>query len=112
MVYFTSLLATAVLSTAALAANFDVSVGAGGFVYQPSTITAQIGDTVSFHFTSVAHDVIQSTFDTPCSYLTGGFAVTTQSSSSATYTLNITSSDPLWFFCSVRINCIRITSKV
>jgi len=39
--------------SAAWAANHMVTVGAGGFVFNPNTITAAVGDTVEFMFTGV-----------------------------------------------------------
>jgi plastocyanin len=89
----------------AAAASFQVKVGSGGNVYEPSTITAQMGDTVEFHFTGSRHDVIQSSFESPCSPSSGGFFVPIQSSSTKVFTVNVTSTDPLYFYCSVASHC-------
>jgi len=35
------------------AANFQVNVGQGGLVYNPNTVTANVGDTVTFVFDGV-----------------------------------------------------------
>lgn len=40
-------------STLAAAENFMVTVGSGGFVYNPNTVTANAGDTVEFVVTGV-----------------------------------------------------------
>jgi plastocyanin len=96
-----SLLSIAAFSAAAQAASFTVKVGQGGNVFEPSTITAQVGDQVVFQWGGSAHSVVQSTFDDPCSPLAGGFEVPTQSSSDATFTIDVTSTDPQWFYCAV-----------
>jgi plastocyanin len=40
--------------------------GTGVLAYNPSNITAQVGDTVTFEFHQVNHTVTQSSFNTPC----------------------------------------------
>jgi plastocyanin len=56
------------------AANFDVNVGQGGFVFSPDHVSgAAAGDTVTFHFFPVSHTVTQGSLDTPCTALSGGF---------------------------------------
>jgi len=99
------LLSLIALSAAVHAASFEVKVGQGGNVFEPSTITAQVGDQVVFTWTGSKHSVVESTYDAPCSPLAGGFAVSTQSTSDATFTVNVTSTDPLWFYCSVPSHC-------
>lgn len=39
--------------SAAWGANHMVTVGAGGFVFNPDTVTAAVGDTIEFIFTGV-----------------------------------------------------------
>jgi len=49
-----SLLTALVLSLAAVKAeNHQVTVGQGGFVFTPNTVTAQTGDTIEFVFSGV-----------------------------------------------------------
>jgi plastocyanin len=97
-----SLLSVAALSAAAQAASFTVKVGQGGNVFEPSTVTAQVGDQVEFQWVGSIHSIVQSTFDEPCQPLAGGFAVPDQSSSDVTFTFTVTSTDPIWFYCAVR----------
>jgi plastocyanin len=97
-----SLLFVAALSAVAQAASFTVKVGQGGNVFEPSTVTAQLGDQVEFQWVGSSHSIAQSTFDEPCQPLAGGFEVPTQSSSDTTFTITITSTDPMWFYCAVR----------
>lgn len=55
-----------------LAKVISVDVGNGGLVFSPDTITAEKGDSVVFTFYPQSHDVVESTFDKPCSYKSGG----------------------------------------
>jgi plastocyanin len=96
---------TLLFAATASAAVFQVKVGESGNQFQPSTVTAQVGDTVEFHFTGTLHSVVQSSFEAPCSYLANGFMVPPQSSSSKVFTVNVTSTSPEYFFCSVPGHC-------
>lgn len=59
----------------ALAATFDVSVGAGGnLTYNPPFLNAAVGDVVNFVFNPKNHTATQSSFDAPCVPLGGGFS--------------------------------------
>jgi len=104
MVATKNLLATAALAAISSAANVMVQVGQSGLAYSPSSITANVGDTVTFTFDGT-HSVVQSTFNAPCSPLANGFAVPAQSSSGAMFTINITDTNPRWFYCSVSSHC-------
>lgn len=54
-------------------AIWNVTVGgAAGLVYTPTSVQAEVGDTVHFIFESANHTVTQSTFDAPCSPILGG----------------------------------------
>ncbi|KAF8507714.1 hypothetical protein JB92DRAFT_3084004 [Gautieria morchelliformis] len=105
---FQYLAAALSLASAACAAVTTVTVGQGGFVFAPNTITAAEGDVVNFKFTGSPgnHTVSQSTFADPCSQLSGGFDsgfVPVASGFSGTPTewnLTVTNaSAPIWFYC-------------
>lgn len=49
-----------------------VDVGKGGLVFSPDTITAEKGDSIEFTFYPQSHTVVESTFDKPCNYKSGG----------------------------------------
>jgi len=98
-----SLLSAVALSSVAYAKDVVVNVGADGNSYSQSTVTADVGDTVSFHFQG-RHNVIQAAFDSPCSPLSGGFSVPIQTNN-AVFTVAITDTDPKWFYCSVAAHC-------
>jgi plastocyanin len=102
--YAQSLLVSVLLSSIAAAANFDVNVGSNGDNFSPNTIKASVGDTVTFKFTSSPHDVVESTFDAPCTYKNAGIYAPI-SKSPTTFIVNVTSTDPTWFFCSVPGHC-------
>lgn len=55
-----------------LAKTITVDVGKNGLVFSPDTITAEKGDTIEFTFYPQSHTVVESTFDKPCSYKSGG----------------------------------------
>src|ERR1700761_7800607 len=64
-----SILSFAALSVLQVAAskNWDVSVGKSDqFRFDPQTISAAIGDTVTYHYYSKNHSVTQSDFHDPC----------------------------------------------
>ncbi|KAF5373621.1 hypothetical protein D9758_000780 [Tetrapyrgos nigripes] len=73
---FTSLVAVAfaVLPTAVLGANHDVTVGANNaFAFSPTTVIADAGDTITFTFVSRNHSATTASFDDPCPPPVGGF---------------------------------------
>ncbi|OAQ91406.1 extracellular serine-rich protein [Purpureocillium lilacinum] len=90
------------------AANWDVTVGKGGKLkFDPETITARTGDTVTYHFFSKNHTVTQSSFDKPCQLLEkggffSGFTPTTSDSVEAptTFTITVNDTKPVWVYCS------------
>ena len=47
--------------------------GTGVLTFQPNTVTAQPGDTVTFEFHQKNHTATQSTFASPCSPMANGF---------------------------------------
>ncbi|KAK7693226.1 hypothetical protein QCA50_002792 [Cerrena zonata] len=86
-----------------------ITVGASGFTFSPSNITAQVGDIVSFYFTtSTPHSVTQSTFADPCTPLTGsnGTGFDSGLTSQSVFSINVTdTSKPIWFFCKFPGHC-------
>jgi plastocyanin len=99
------LVSAASLLALASAANVDVQVGAdGGLDYSPNTVTAAVGDTITFHFAGEIHDVVQFNDDTPCQPLSGGFSIPPQSGTS-TFVVNVTSTNTEYFYCSVANHC-------
>jgi plastocyanin len=90
-----------------------VTVGEGGkLAYNPSNITAQVGDQIAFEFQSKNHTVTQSTFADPCIPATfngsagadSGFMFIDPngdfSNGHPTWTITVNTDQPLWFHCA------------
>lgn len=61
-------------STPTTGADHRVVVGGTGLLsFNPTTVVAQPGDTVTFEFHQKNHTATQSTFADPCKPMTGGF---------------------------------------
>ncbi|KAK7054644.1 phosphatidylinositol-3-phosphatase ymr1 [Paramarasmius palmivorus] len=91
-------------STAA-ATLLSVAVGDGGLAFNPSSLTAPVGDTVQFQFVAKNHSVTQSTFDNPCVFKdqgvdSGFLKVDTNATEIPSWSFQIDSTDALWFFCA------------
>lgn len=75
--------------------------------YQPESITANIGDTVLFVFLQANHTVTQSTFANPCVKMPGGtdsgFMPNPSGAAGVTFTMPVTASGPLWFYCKQKV---------
>jgi len=91
-------------------ASHLVLVGDNGtLAFNPSSIQAAQGDTVSFEFRSKNHSVTQSTFANPCALMAtpkagvdSGFQLTSNTTTTfAQWTITIDNATaPLWFFCA------------
>jgi plastocyanin len=81
--------------------------GEKGLYFSPTNITASVGDTVIFHFYP-QHDVTQGPFDKPCTPTDGGFysgAYSDTEDGKKKFVMNVTASDPIYFYCSVGMHC-------
>jgi len=117
---FSTFLAALLPVGAALAQNttWTVKVGENGTLsYNPTSVQAQVGDTIAFQFVAKNHTVTQSTFANPCQNLTNpdgstgidsGFmfvnATNVTSFPQWSFTLN-NASAPLWFYCRQTGHC-------
>ncbi|XXG94358.1 hypothetical protein Hte_000612 [Hypoxylon texense] len=95
----------AALTGLANAAHYDVTVGKGGQLkFEPETLTAQPGDTVTYRFFAKNHAVAQSTFNNPCQIqengIFSGFTPNTSPDVAAptTFTITVNDTKPLWFY--------------
>lgn len=94
------------LGLAVSGANIQVQVGQTGLTYDPETINAQPGDTVTYNFHPKNHSVTQSSFAEPCKPLAGGFFsgfVPTQdltAASRTTFTITVNDTNPIWVYCA------------
>lgn len=91
--------------------------GTGVLAYNPSNITAQVGDTVTFEFHQVNHTVTQSSFSAPCRALSltsttgavgfdSGFnPVASGATTFPTYTITVNATTPIWAYCRQANHC-------
>ncbi|KAI0792835.1 Cupredoxin, partial [Abortiporus biennis] len=98
--------------TSASSSDHRVMVGAGGLLtFNPSNITAQVGDTITFVFAAKNHTATQSNFANPCTSLTqsstsgqvgfdsGFMPVPNGTVNFPTYTIQVNDTAPIWAFC-------------
>jgi len=80
----------------------------GTLTYNPNNFNASVGDEVAFYFNPRNHSVTQSSFEDPCQSLedtTGipgfdsGLVPTQVDLDTASFTLVINDTDPVWAFC-------------
>jgi plastocyanin len=104
-----ALLSLGALASIAQAATFDVDAGEDGLSFEPDTITAAVGDTVNVHFYPGGHTATQSTFDDPCSPMSGGInsGVVNSNSGQASkmFSFQVNSTDPIWMYCGAPGHC-------
>jgi len=104
-------IALALASAAVVSAvNMTVLVGdQNALTFTPSSVTAQAGDTINFEFHSKNHSVTQSTFASPCQFMTtpkqgidSGFQATAAGATTfASWSFTVDdASTPLWFYCA------------
>jgi len=90
--------------------SHNIDVGKGGIKFTPSTTTAAIGDTLQFHFYTGAgsHSVVEGMFSSPCVPTTNAFFsgyIPGSTKGEMTFVVNVTSTDPIWFYCSLASHC-------
>ncbi|KAG4428697.1 hypothetical protein IFR05_015819 [Cadophora sp. M221] len=98
------------LATSVFADVIDVKVGNGGLTFEPDSFSAKEGDSVRFQFFSGfgSHSVVLGSFDAPCQPASNGFfsgIISGNQAGDHTFTLNVTSTSPTWFYCSVSSHC-------
>ncbi|KAG7448054.1 uncharacterized protein BT62DRAFT_930136 [Guyanagaster necrorhizus] len=92
------------------AADHLVTVGDGGaLAFNPTSVTAVQGDTVTFSFRANNHSATQSTFASPCtkSGIDSGFVpIPANSTLFGQWSFTVDNgSAPLWFFCAQTGHC-------
>ncbi|KAJ7812906.1 hypothetical protein B0H13DRAFT_2143592 [Mycena leptocephala] len=112
---FSALASLAVLVSAVSATDILVKVGENGTTtYNPSSVTAVVGDNIIFQFEAGNHTVTQSTFKAPCTMMTtpvmginSDFQFVSPNATQIpqwSFTVNNASS-PLWFYCMQKGHC-------
>ncbi|KAG9256655.1 uncharacterized protein F5Z01DRAFT_671902 [Emericellopsis atlantica] len=95
------------------AATHTVTVGGpNGLVYEPESLpNVPVGDMIIFEYLAQNHTVTQSTFDLPCDPLAGGLDTGHQPNPDNSIVpapqvaMQVTTSDPLWFYCKTGKHC-------
>lgn len=101
-----------------------VKVGESGPSFSPNKLTAAVGDKIEFHFYPATHSVAQAAFDKPCepssddAFFSGGITVKPPSNSARsaisrrqdssahqTFTITVTDTKPIWFYCGFPGHC-------
>ena len=112
--HFPTIFTAALFSSAIYAEDHPVAVGSksGDLVFQPDSIQAAEGDTVTFRFWPKNHSVAQAAFNSPCQPLTNGFwsgfvpTTSTTAVANWTFTYEVTNaSAPIWFYCTQGQHC-------
>jgi len=98
-------------SSPAMSTDHKVVVGGANLVFEPSNITAQIGDTITFQFMQKNHTATQSSFASPCQPLnstgfdSGFMPVAANATSFPTYTIQVNNTTPIWVYCKQANHC-------
>ncbi|KAL5533378.1 hypothetical protein ACEPAF_5154 [Sanghuangporus sanghuang] len=103
--------------TSASSNNHLVVVGGQDLLYNPSNITTQPGDTITFQFMVKNHTVTQSSFAEPCRRLTdtsttgqvgfdsGFMPVSANATQFPTFTITVNDTAPMWAYCRQANHC-------
>lgn len=94
------------LSISEASKNYVVTVGKDSQLkFNPETLTAAVGDTITYQFFAKNHAVAQSSFNEPCQPLTGGVFSgftpnpSTDTPSPTTFTITVNDTKPIWIYC-------------
>ncbi|KAF9017010.1 hypothetical protein BDZ89DRAFT_1103869 [Hymenopellis radicata] len=108
---------TAILAlTASLAAAADITVLVGenaGLTFNPTSVTAAVGDVINFEFVAKNHTLTQSTFAAPCDYPSAGIdsgyvPVAANATEHPVWSLTVNNATaPLWFYCAQTGHCAK-----
>ncbi|KAJ7291547.1 hypothetical protein C8J57DRAFT_1587861 [Mycena rebaudengoi] len=89
-----------------------VRVGLDGLTYTPSSISAAVGDTVTFEFHPNNHTVTQSSFEKPCvpletrlGFKSGFQPVATNANTFPKFQITINDTQPIWGYCGQKDHC-------
>jgi plastocyanin len=97
-------------STASSASALQtVTVGEFGLRFTPEVIEAPAGGKIVFKFFPAAHSITQGDFSSPCqpasSGFNSGFVKVANANSTQTFTIDITNTDPIFFYCAQARHC-------
>ncbi|PIL30561.1 hypothetical protein GSI_07261 [Ganoderma sinense ZZ0214-1] len=99
-------------TSTSIAAAHTVTVGANGaLTFEPSNLTAQVGEQITFQFTTKNHTATQSSFADPCAPLSqtstigqvgfdsGFMPVMANATAFPSFTITVNDTAPIWVYC-------------
>ncbi|KAI9785705.1 MAG: hypothetical protein M1839_008722 [Geoglossum umbratile] len=98
----------ALFAASAFGMEYMVMVGGKDLVYSPTSVSAKVGDKITFQFKRNNHTATQSTFDKPCVKMAGGLDsgfmpnVNDTVVPPPTFSVDVKSLEPMWFYCKQR----------
>jgi len=104
-------------SSSSTSQDHRIIVGGTTLTFEPSNITAQAGDTITFEFHQKNHTITQSSFADPCQMLaststsgqvgfdSGFMPVSANATTFPTYTVQVNDSSPIWAYCRQVEHC-------
>jgi len=101
---------TTTATSGAAGATHTVTVGNGELAFNPSSLTANVGDKVEFQFYPKTHSVAQAAFAKPCqplnttSFFSGGFT-TASGVNNTVFTITVENETPIWYYCGYPGHC-------
>lgn len=101
------LIAFLICSRQVRATTFTVSVGDGGFRFDPSSVTIQVGDTVQWNWAAAGHTSTSGTPGQPSGFWDSGFLNAGQ-----TFTFTFNSAGTFPYFCTAHGACCGMVGTV
>jgi len=108
---------TGTASSASSSNHVVVVGGSAGLVYNPETVTAAVGDTITFEFQDKNHTATQSSFADPCRELqftsttgevgfdSGFMPVSANATTFPTFEITVNDTTPIWVYCRQTGHC-------
>ncbi|KAF9879151.1 extracellular serine-rich protein [Colletotrichum karsti] len=99
-------------------ATHTVAVGASGFQFSPSKVTANVGDTIEWIFYPDGHSVIRAEYGFPCTpyeyidigrqgFYSGPEPVKAITNDMPRYRVRVNDTDPIFFYCGAPGSCYK-----
>jgi len=98
--------------TLVAAKTIEIDVGKSGFTFSQTATTANVGDTLEFHFFGSIHTAVQGDFSTPCQRgslsSTGFYSGSIKNGgdgSGSVFQVLVNDTNPIYFYCSTPTHC-------
>ncbi|KAI0691378.1 Cupredoxin [Cytidiella melzeri] len=106
---FSTVTAALLPVTNVLTADWPVKVRDTSLDFNPSSVMAAPGDTLTFQFVAKNHSVTQSTFTAPCTPMNAmsidsGFMPISDPGQVLNFTVTVNDTNPVWFYCKQVLN--------